>query len=174
DRNETLVLERNATLKVTQRPDESSEEFHARLERTAEDRADEEMAKLRDRYETRFRKAKRAFDDAVRSADSAAAELDADRNEAMLGMGLDLLMGRKPKRSSSRSASNRLRRAEDKVERARAAHEDLAADLEDELTAIEDEWAEAVADVDTIEVGLESDDIRVTDVRLVWVRTSVL
>ncbi|MDJ0792326.1 MAG: DUF87 domain-containing protein, partial [Acidimicrobiia bacterium] len=46
DRNETLVLERNATLKVTQRPDESSEEFHARLERTAEDRADEEMAKL--------------------------------------------------------------------------------------------------------------------------------
>ena len=171
DRNETLVLERNRTLKTTARPGETSEEFRQRLSRIAEDHADAEMAKLRDRYDARFRKAKRAYDDAVRTADTAAAELDAQRGDAILGMGLDLLMGRKPRRSSSTGSTNRLRRAEDKVERARAAYEDLAADLEDELSEIQDEWADAVDDVEEIEIGLEADDIRVTDLRVVWVRT---
>jgi hypothetical protein len=170
DRNETLVLERNRRLGATSRPGETPAEFRDRLARIAEDRADAEMAQLRDRYEARFRKAKRSYEDAVRKADAAAAELDAKRGDAIVGMGLDLLMGRKPRRRSNRSSTNRLRSAEDRVERARAAYEDLGLDLEDELAAIEDEWTGAISDIDEIEVGLEADDIRVTDTRVVWIR----
>jgi hypothetical protein len=171
DRNKTTSLQRNAALKVTARPGESREAFAARVQAAASDRADEEMAKLRGKYESRFRKAKRDYDAAIRSADTAAAAVDADRGDAILGMGLDLLMGRKPKRSSSKRSTGQLRKAEDKVERTRVAYEDLAADLDDELRAIEDSWAAKAQDVETLEVGLEADDIRVTHTRVFWVRT---
>ena len=173
DRNEVLTLQRNRTLDITARPGESEAAFADRARAVASERADQEMAKLRDRYESRFRKAKRAYENAMRDADTASAAADAERGDAILGMGLDLLMGRKPRRSSSRSSSaNRVRRAEDKVAKARDAYEDLAADLEDDLRDIEDTWSQVVNDTDTIEVGLEPDDIRVIDTTVVWVRSS--
>lgn len=171
DRNKTTSLLRNAALKVTARPDESREAFAARVRAAASGRADQEMAKLRDRYESRFRKAKRDYEAAVRSASTAAAAVDADRGDAILGMGLDLLMGRKPKRSSSNRSAGQLRKAEDKVERTRATYEDLASDLDDELRDIEDTWAAMADDIETIDVGLEADDIRVTNTKVFWVRT---
>jgi hypothetical protein len=173
DRTETIAFERNTKLKLTSRPGESSEEFAIRLRNASSDRSDEAMAKLRSHYEPRFRKARRNYEAAVRSADTAAEAVDAERGDAILGMGLDLLMGRKPSRSSgNRSASKRLGKAEDKVERMRGAYEDLAVDLEDEIRAIEDKWAAVADEVDTLEVGLEADDIRVTDIRVVWIRRS--
>lgn len=172
DRNKVLHLERNKKLGVAARPGESDTDFRARLVAAATDMAEREMADLRAKYEARFRKAKRAYDDAVRQADSAAVAADDERNSDLFGAGLDLLMGRKPKvsRSKARTAANRLRRAEDKIARTRDVYEDLTADLEGELETIEAKWMRAVDDVETIEVGLESDDIEVTDIRLVWVR----
>ena len=81
-------------------------------------------------------------------------------------------MGRKPRlsRSSNRTADNRLRRAEDKVERARSAYEDFGLELEDELRAIQEEWRDYADEVEAVQVGLESDDITVGEIRLVWVR----
>ena len=171
DRTKTTRLLRNAPLKVTARPGETPEAFAARVRTVASDRAEQEMAKLRDRYESRFRKAKRNYETAIRDADTAAAAADAERGEAILGMGLDLLMGRKPKRSSPRSSAGLLRKAEDKIARTRDAYEDLAADLEEELVAIEDEWAGIAEEIEPIEIGLEADDIRVTKTRVIWVRT---
>ncbi|MGI9666563.1 MAG: ATP-binding protein [Acidimicrobiia bacterium] len=172
DRNEELELLRNRTLKLTARPGEDAASFEGRMREAADDRSDADMAKLRTKYEARFRKAQRAYETAVRNADTASAALEDRRGDAIVGMGLDLLMGRKPQRATSaRSAENRLRNAESKIESTRAAYEDLAADMEDALAAIRLKWDEAIDDVDTLVVGLEADDIRVTDVKLVWVRT---
>ena len=90
----------------------------------------------------------------------------------MLGMGLDLLMGRKPRvsRSRTRTAETRLRKAEDKIESARRAYEDLTLDLEDEIRAIQAEADQALDDIETITIGLEKDDIRTTDIRVFWLR----
>jgi len=172
DRDETLVLKRNRTLEVAARPGESEAAFEARLVTAASDRADEDMAAVRDKYERRFRTAKRAYDDAVRQADSAAAAADADRNNEYLSAGLDLLMGRKPRLSRSKrtTSESRLRRAEDKIEKARAVYEDLNADLEDDLAEIDDKWTAAIDDIEQVEVGLEANDIEVKAVRLVWIR----
>ncbi|MEN8237676.1 MAG: hypothetical protein ABFR53_00605, partial [Actinomycetota bacterium] len=138
----------------------------------ASDRADDEIAGQRDKYEARFRKAKRAYDDAVRTADSAHQEAEGARNSAILGFGLDLLTGRKPKMSSSsqRTAQNRARRAEDKIESTRRSIEDLNADLEDDLRAIRSKWEDAAAEIEQFEVGLEADDIEITDTRVIWIR----
>ena len=53
---------------------------------------------------------------------------------------------------------------------ARDAYEDLGRELDDELASIADRWADAVADVDTVDIGLEGDDIDVHDIQVVWVR----
>ncbi|GMQ92755.1 MAG: DUF87 domain-containing protein [Acidimicrobiia bacterium] len=172
DRYETITVYRNKSLKAVSRPGESADDFAARLVTLGGESADTETAKLRDRYEARYRSAKRAYDDAFRTADSAQRELDDARGSALLGLGLDLLSGRKPKISSStqRSAENRLRKAGDKIEAKRRQIEDLNADLEDEVRAIRQKWDVAAAEVDEIEIGLEAEDIEVTDVRVVWIR----
>jgi len=172
DRNETITVYRNKTLKTVSRPGESADDFAARLVILGRESADTDTAKLRDRYEARYRSAKRGYEDAFRTADSAQKDLDDARGSALLGLGLDLLSGRKPKISSSsrRSAENRLRRAGDKIEAKRRQIEDLNADLEGEVRAIRQKWDEAASAVDEIEIGLEADDIEVTNVRVVWIR----
>ncbi|MFV1969795.1 MAG: ATP-binding protein [Acidimicrobiia bacterium] len=172
DRDETITVYRNRSLKTVSRPGESTDEFGNRLATLAQESADAETAKLRDKYEARYRTAKRAYDDAFRTADSAQRELDDARGSALLGLGLDLLSGRRPKVSGStqRSAENRLRKAGDKIEAKRREIEDLNADLEDEVRAIRRKWDEAASQVDEIEIGLESDDIDVRDIRVVWIR----
>ena len=170
DRNEELELLRCRPLKVTSRPDETAEAFRTRVADLARDEADRELVELRERYEPRIRKARRAYESAVSRADTAAQEIDDARGDALVGMGLELLMGRKPKQRSTRAAENRLRSAESKVERARIAYEDLGIDMEDEISAIEAKWSEKAADVESFTIGLESDDITVRDIRIIWVR----
>jgi Helicase HerA, central domain len=172
DRTAELTVLRNPTVDLVSRPGESRESFTTRCAQAAGDAADREMAELRDRYATRLARAERAYEDAVRGADTAAAEVDEVQRDTVLGAGLDLLMGRKPRisTSSGRSAGTRLRKAEDRVERARGAYEDLGDELQRDLATIEDRWRDAADDIEPLTIGLESDDIRVLDVRLVWVR----
>ncbi|HSJ71633.1 MAG TPA: DUF87 domain-containing protein [Acidimicrobiia bacterium] len=172
DREGELELFRHRKLDLVSRPGEDLDTFTERVRTAARDAADAEMADKRTAFETRIRKVKRDYEDAVRNADTASAALDASRGDAILGAGLDLLMGRKPRLSgsSARTTENRLRRAEDKVESTRAAYEALGIDLEDALRMIDEKWSNLVSDVEPVVVGLESDDIEVTDVRVVWIR----
>lgn len=172
DRNETISVSRSKALGVTSRPDESETDFRLRLEAAADDRADADVAQLRDRYETRYRKAQRAYEDAVRTAETAEQEADDARTSAFLGIGLDLLSGRKPRLSSTqkRSADNRARKAGDKIELRRQEIEDLNADLEDDVRDIRAKWSAVITDVDVLEIGLESDDITIADTQVVWIR----
>jgi len=173
DSAKTISVLYNGTLRIASRPGEPADAFDQRIERVASDGADKDSAKLRDKYGARFRKAQRGYEDALRAADTAQQAADDARGSAILGIGLDLLSGRKPRLSSSsqRSARGRLRRTEDKIETKRRAIEDLNADLEDDLVAIQRKWDDASGSVETVEIGLESDDIQVTDVRVVWIRT---
>ncbi len=172
DRTASTTVYRHRRLELVSRPGEDRSSFAERVRRAAEDAADAEMADRRSDFERRIRKARRAYDDAVRDAEDAAEAVEAANTDAILGAGLDLLMGRRPKRSrgSSRSEQQRLRRAETRIDKARDAYEDLGEELDDELADIEAEWADAGEDIEEIEVGLERDDIRVEQLRLVWVR----
>ena len=45
----------------------------------------------------------------------------------------------------------------------------LEQEILDEVTAIDDKWKTVAETVDTVAIRLEATDVRVTDVRLVWV-----
>jgi hypothetical protein len=172
DRSLTLTVTRHKDLAVVSRPGEAPEAFTMRVRAAAEAEAEREMAALRDSFDRRIRKARRTYESARRDADAASLAADDARGDLLLGAGLDLLMGRKPRvsRTSERTTRQRLARAENKVADARDAYEDLGRELDEELKTIADRWADAVADVDTVDIGLEGDDIDVHDIQVVWVR----
>jgi hypothetical protein len=109
-------------------------------------------------------------------ADATLAEQAADdeKQSALLGFGLDLLTGRKARIPSSRTrtATNRARRAQSRIETKRAEYEDLMEDLEDAVAAIDEKWDANVQEIESINIGLESDDIRVMNTKVVWIRTT--
>jgi hypothetical protein len=173
DRTETVDLWRNRELRMVSRPNETEDAFVDRCKVAAQDRADQAKTKLIAKYEPRIRKAKRAHEDAVSDATLAEQAADDEQQSAMLGFGLDLLMGRKARLPSSRTRTSRkrARRAESTIARKRAAYEDLVEDLEDGVADLDDSWDAKAAEIEAVNVGLESDDITIVKTRVVWVRT---
>jgi hypothetical protein len=179
--NRTLTLLRNDALKLYSRAGESRDDFVARCEEVAEDRADEEAAKLRDRYSKRLDTAK----DRKANAERRVRELEVDvgqrkQQEVVAGAG-DLLSmflggrrrvrslsGAASRRSTTRRTQERLRSAEEKLEDYDEAIQDLEDELAEELEEIWDEWRGKAEQAEELEVGLEKTDIRVTDLVLFW------
>ncbi|NNC93563.1 MAG: DUF87 domain-containing protein [Acidimicrobiia bacterium] len=181
-RNATIEVFRNAQLKVYSRVGESEDDFQERCDRAAEDRADAEIAKVRDRLEGKLDRAKDQLATAHRRMQEL--ELDADtrkRDEWMSGasdvLGVLLggrrsrsLSGASRRRSQTQRTQQRLRTAEAKVQDKVEAITEIEQDIVLEVEEINDKWEDIAADIDTIEVGLEKNDISVDEVTLVWVR----
>ncbi len=180
-RSRTLTLWRNEPLKLFSRVGESEDAFRERCLRAAEDAADGEAAKLRDRYRKRLESAR----DRRAQAERRVRELRTDvgtrrQQEVVAGAGevLSLFLGgRRRVRSLSGVASRRaqtmrtqerLQSASEKVEDAddaiRALEDDLASDLE----AGWGKWEEAARSITSVEVPLEKTDVRVEDLVLFW------
>lgn len=181
-RERKITVWKNEGLKLYSRVGESEDEFGARCAEAAEDAADADIAKLKDRYETRI--------DRVRSqiskADRRVAELSEDlssrqQNEVLSGVGdiLGSLLGGKSKssalnRASSRRAQSRrtaadLDTAQDKLAEEQQELADLEDELADDLAEITDGWAAKADTIVAVEIPLEKSDVKVADLRLVWV-----
>jgi hypothetical protein len=183
-RNRRVEVFKNEQLKLYSRIGESAEDFTARCEEAAEDAADAEVAKLRDRYRVKIDRVK----DQLAAAELRTRELEVDtqsrrQQELVAGAGELLsvfLGGKRRSRSLSGAASRRSQTVRTK-ERLRSAEEaltDKADDLEDleddlasDLMEITDRWNEAARDIQTIEIGLEKTDIAVDEMALVWMPT---
>ena len=180
-RDHSLTLLRNEELDLVARVGEDDASFAQRCDAAAQDRADEEAAALRDKYETRMKRLRSDFDKAERRAAELEADLQGARQDQLLdsaGAIFDMLRGRRRTRSitgsarsraSRRSKEQRLETAHGKVQDAWQAMSDLEQDLLDELEEINDRWESAAEQVETLEVGLEKDDIQVDELMLVWV-----
>jgi hypothetical protein len=184
-----LELQRNRQLKLVSRPGESAEDFATRCDAAAQQRADAESAKIRDRLEAKRDRLDRALAQAQRRVE----ELETDTRsrhatELLAGAGAVLgafLGGRRSTRSMagaissaasrrgmSTRASERKETAEQKVE---ATKDDLAAleqEIADEIAEIDERWRAVAAEVDTLSIRLEATDVRVVETRLVWVPTA--
>jgi hypothetical protein len=169
-------------LKLYSRVSESKENFATRCRAAADQAADLEISKLRDRYAKRIDR----LQDQISSADARVRELEADastrnQTEVMSGIG-DLigafLKGRfssttlskaTTRRAASRKAKARLKVQEVKLTGKQQDLVELERDLEDALVSIQEEH-DAMADTtETLEIGLEKTDIRVAEAKLVWV-----
>jgi len=177
-RNRTVAVLRNAELHLYSRVGESRDAFRERCETAAADRADEEAAKIRDRFEGRLDTVRERIEDARMNVDHAEAELADTRQEEILegaGTLIGVLFGGRKStrtitsnRSQTKRAERKLQTAERKLTDTVEDLEELEADLLDEITEIDARWRAAVGEIDEIEVGLERSDIELEDPVLVW------
>jgi Helicase HerA, central domain len=181
-----LELQRNRALKLVSRPGESTEEFAARCDAAAQERADAEAAKIRDRLEAKRDRLEKALAEAERRVEEletdtrsrAATELIAGAG-AVLGA---LFGGRRSTRSMASAVGSaasrrgmtsrtqeRKRTAEGKAERTKDELAELEQEILDEVAEIDERWRATAADVDTLSIRLEATDVRVLETRVVWV-----
>jgi hypothetical protein len=181
----TTTVLRNRELKLASRPGETREAFAARCDEAAQERADEETARIRDRLEGRRERLERALAEARRREAEAAADAEASRRGDLLagaGAVLGALLGG---RSRTRGidalgravgGSRGVARAEARARAQREKALDAAGDLEElerevaeEVAEIAARWDAAAAEVEEVSVRLEAADVHVLRTALVWI-----
>jgi hypothetical protein len=181
-----LELQRNRALKLVSRPGEPAEKFAKRCDAAAQEQADAEAAKIRDRLEAKRDRLEKALAQAQRRVE----ELDTDTRsrhatELIAGAGAvlgALFGGRRSARSitgaigsaasrrgMSARAAERRSTAEEKAETTKDDLAELEQEILDEVAEIDERWRATAAEVDTLQVRLEATDVRVLETRLVWV-----
>jgi hypothetical protein len=149
----TLEVLHNPDLKVYSRVGESVEDFSARCQQVAEDEADKKAVPLQSKYQS-------ANSDMLNSAASVLGGLLGGRRSVSS-------MSTAARRASS--AKSRADAAAAKVDDVQAQIQNLEADLTDELHALHAEWQGKAANIVPVEITAKRTQIRVTDLRLVWI-----
>jgi hypothetical protein len=173
---------KNTDLRLYSRVGETEDDFIARAREAAEGAGDVALAKLKDSYATKIDRVR----DSISKAENRVSDLQADAtsrqsDELLSGAGdlLGAFLGGR-KRSNPLGQAARRRAASQKAQtRAESASEALAdeqrelVELEDELavkmTEISDQAEAKASQIETIEIPLEKTDIRVVELKLVWV-----
>lgn len=191
-RTMTVELPSNKGLKLFGRPGEGADDFETRCLKIADDKADEEIAKLRDKYETKARRLRDQIEAAEDRLEVLEEQSKGKRNSELLSTAGSvlggLLGGRKSKggllggllgkagsaakrRGSTKAAGERTDAQENKIERLAEQVEDLEIDLADDVTAIDAKWMDLAKETETLTVGLEKTDVKVTQIALAWMPT---
>ena len=182
-RSRTITIFKNVALKMYSRAGETEEAFRARCDTAAQEKADSEAAKLRDKYERRFTTLRNQIAAAERRAEELEVDLAGSRQQEIIDGAssvINILLGRRSTRSVTGSARNRratrskearLRTARAKADDKFAELQDLEADLVEELEEINDRWEDRGEEIEEVEVGLEKSDIQITETALVWLPT---
>ena len=183
-----LELQRNRELKLVSRPGESPEDFAKRCDAAAQERADAETAKIRDRLEAKRDRLDRALEQAQRRVEELETDTRSRQTtEVLAGAGAvlgALFGGRRSTRSmagalssaasrrgvSARSAE-RKETAKAKVEATKDDLAELEQEIAEEVAEIDERWRAVAAELDTLSIRLEATDVRVVETRLVWVGT---
>ncbi len=184
-RTMTVEIPANKTLKLYGRPGESAEQFEIRCARAADEAADADIAKLRDKYESKVTRLRDQIEAAEDRVDVLEEQASSKRNSELLstaGSILGGLLGGKSRggllgklgtaarrRGGTKAAKERLDAAENKVSRLQDQLEDLEADLTEEVTEIDMKWMDAAKQVETMDIGLEKADSSVSQLVLAWV-----
>ena len=179
-RGQKITIYKNTDLKLYSRAGEAEDDFLARCDAAAQEKADEEAAKLRDKYERRFTTLRNQIAAADRRAEEIEVDLQGARQQEIIDGAssvINILMGRRSTRSvtgsarnrrSTRSKEARLRTARAKADDKYAELQDLEAELIEELEEINDRWEDRGNEITEVEVGLEKSDIQIIETALVW------
>lgn len=184
----TLTLLHNPDLKIWSRPDESAEDFAVRCASAAEDAADAETAKLRDKLKKKLDSLNRAVSSAQDRVDELEARHSANRQSQIIDIGASVLGSLLGGRSRTRGLANAARRmssgqrrsssGEASLETARRRVADkvdevgqVEADLAEAVIGIDHEWTEKAANVEPVDIPLEKADVTVDELLLIWIPT---
>ena len=189
---QALTIFRNRELKLYSRPGETSEAFAARADAEAQTQADREAAKIRDRLEAKRDRLEAALETARRRADELATdEKTRTTTELLAGAGtiLNVLLGGRgsartiaraggaigsaaSRRGMTARTGERRRTAEEKAEATEQTLAELEQEIVDEVAEIDAEWTAKADEIEELEIRLESSDVRVVELKLVWVPTA--
>ena len=181
-RNLSMSVFRNSALRLFSRAGESKTDFEARCKAAAEEAADAEVSKLKDRYDSAIGRVKSQLSD----ADRRVRELETDTNqrkqqELLQGAGdllTGLLGGRRRSLSLSRAASRRsqTKRTEERLRTAEEKMADKANELEqiedklaEDITEISEKWKSAAQQIEEMEISLNKADVDVDDLGVLWI-----
>ncbi len=188
-RSLSMEIPTNSALKLFGRPGESAEEFAKRCAQAADELADAEIAKLRDKYEVKSTKLRDQISAAEDRSAIAAEEAKGKKTSeffstagSLLG---GLLGGRKSKtkmatdllgdagtaagrRGSTSASASRADAAENKTQRLVEQYDELEAELATEISEITERWDTAATATTPMTIGLERTDVNVTQLVLAW------
>ncbi len=188
-RTSTVDIGMNKPLKLYGRPGESNDDFEARCLKVADEQADAEIAKLRDKYETKAKRLRDQVDGLEDKIELLEEQSKSKRNSELLSTAGSvlggLLGGSKSKggmlgglfgkagtaarrRGTTKAAGERVDAAENKLERLTIDIEDLEAELAEELIEIDERWMETGKEISQLSVGLEATDVKVAQISLTW------
>ncbi|MGI9659201.1 MAG: ATP-binding protein [Gaiellaceae bacterium] len=177
-----LELLANKKLKLYSRPGEDGAAFDARCDAAAQERADEETAKITKRLEAKADKLARAVEEAqLRAQELEAEERSKANRDLIAGAGAvlgALFGGRRSTRSITRAAERAVggRRskstfnAQVRASKKQQELEELEQQILDEVAEIDTKWRDVASQVETLDVGLEAADVKAVHTALVWVR----
>jgi hypothetical protein len=184
-RSQTIEIPVNTDLKLYGRPGETPEAFEIRCLRAADEAADAEIAKLRDKYEAKVTKLRDQIEAAEDRVDVLEEESSSKRNSELLSTAGSILGGllgggrsrsgllgklgtAAGRRGRTKASGERLDAAENKVARLQESLEDLELDLEEDVTEIDARWMGLAKAATTMQIPLEKTDLQVTQLVLAW------
>jgi len=179
--NMSATIWHNPALKLYGAVGESRRDFHVRCQEEARGQRDAELKKARAGMEQRIARVQEKLRREKRELAGDQEDLDARKREEMLGLGesaLNLFTGRRSSSMLSRASRKRTltRKAKADVEESL----DSIADLEEQLGALEEEWAEeaeeinarwadTLEEIEEVEVTPRRTDVMVEFCGLAWV-----
>ena len=179
-----VTIFKNEALGLYSRPGESREQFVARTTESAEQAKDEAIAKLKDKYQARLERARTALSKAENRVADLESTAGSKQTEELLSGAGDLigvlfggnkrsnpLGGAARRRSASSQARARAENAKAALDEDKAELAELEADLQDEVAEFDDEFAAQADSVEEVEIPLEKTDIRVVELKVVWIPT---
>jgi ElaB/YqjD/DUF883 family membrane-anchored ribosome-binding protein len=182
-RDRTVEVLANRELKLYGRVGETDAEFRSRCDAAADAKTDEDLAKLRVRYEPRLQRAKDASTDAaIRAQQYSAEEADLQSSGVASTVGSligGLFSGRANSRQLAREAEARQRAvaaagrkrttASQQAATKEQARQQLESELANEILAAHARWDAKAQAVTTMSIPLEKSDVAVSDLVMVWV-----
>ena len=166
-------------LRLAATHDESQEEFTARCQEAVEDLVDDDIGKLKERYDNKIDRLEERVRKKENQRETLETRAKAEKAQEMVNIGevvLSFFVGRKrsvgsvlSKRKTAATTNRRIDSAEDDISALRAQLEEVAEELQDKAAAIEDEHAEALDAIEQRDVRLEKNDIHVRDFGILWI-----
>ncbi|MGD9841975.1 MAG: ATP-binding protein, partial [Steroidobacteraceae bacterium] len=172
-------------LKVSSKPSESEGEFRARISLQLREQRDAEVDRLRKKYASRLQTLENQQQRAEQKIEKEKSQLSQQKLNTALSVGASILgafFGRKvassanvTRAASAARSATRISResqdvdqAADSLEAIQQRFADLQAELETEITKVQDELDPAAVALSSVEVKARKTDTVVSEVALVW------
>ena len=177
----THVLE-HKDLDIYQKQGESEEGFNMRVQTAATESRDEEMDKLRDKYDVKLDRIEEKIRKEERDLDEAEAVVKSRKTDEFFNIAETIYSVFSKRRSKSfstvatkrrmsRRANEKLEESKEDIEELELNYDDLKNQLEDKLNEIKDKWESESQDISKKEVKPRRTDVRVERAVFVWYPT---